>query len=142
MSLNSPIACAWKIIHGRHHTPEDCIIDVIKTKASRSENEVSPDPVDRHRFQGNKVADSLAKLGAELHALSEEHLKLYQSMKSGLKKLAGYMVEVLSDQVFLRQERFGRVPRVPEQVVVEAGPARNKHMFLWIGRFWIVPSVF
>ena len=137
MSANSPTACSWKLIYGRHPVPADCIQNVVKTKAHRKQEDVSMDPVDQRRFKGNQIVDELAKLGAGLHAPTDSHVKAYQTAKGDLKRLASFMVEVLADDVFLRQERFGRVPRLPTQSVLEAGPCRNKHTFIWVGRFWI-----
>ena len=137
---DTPHCCTWRILHQRYNRCSDGISSVVKTKAHRALAEVENDAIELLRFKGNEAADLLAKQGAVLHAPDPEDLARYKDAKTELIAIANHMVETLSDNVFLRRERFQRVPVLPKGFSLASGNSRSLHNFVWQGQFWICSS--
>ena len=134
---DTPHACTWRVLVARHEDLCNRVVRVVKTKAHRKKEDLADDPEELLNFLGNEAADRLAKEGAALHAPEESDLKLYAMAKQELTAIALHMTETLGDLVFLRQERFGRVSKLPAGLIIRSGNKRSPHNFVRCNRFWI-----
>ena len=129
-------ACIWKSIYSRNKSLSPRIQSVCKTKAHRSESEVSD--AERVEFLGNKLADEYARLGALLHQPHDDDIINYHAARKNLKALAYHMTDCLSTMSLERIDKFGKVGKLP----VNARPAgkgsiTDSHDFFWRGKAWV-----
>ena len=134
---SNPLACFWKTIAGRHGDDlSGRVRGVFKTKAHRREVDVG-EGIDRFRFNGNNVADRLAKQGAELHKPAPEDAVRCKSERSDVINLAYHMIDVLKTIRLNRAKNRQRVKRLPEGVrFVAEKPQPMQHHFIWHKSIW------